>query len=57
MEVASMAHECKNCKGLGRTLCFRCGGTGELSGCECNYCGGSGVITCGACDGTGKIDD
>lgn len=52
-----MAHECRNCKGLGRTFCLRCQGTGELSGQECNYCGGSGVITCGACDGTGKIDD
>ena len=37
-----MAHECKNCKRTGKTTCFRCQGTGKLSGQECTYCDGCG---------------
>ena len=53
-----MTRDCKNCKGAGQVMCFRCDGTGTFqNGYKCNYCHGKRVIKCEACDGSGKVDE
>lgn len=51
---------CPTCEGLGRLVCFCCGGSGQARYSQtynCPACGGTGEHVCLACLGTGKSEE